>query len=97
MDNLAIVHRLTLLFIRLENYYVLSLGSFLTLGHDELNTLAFFQIAKTITDNGAEMDKHIFATFALDEAVAFAAVEPFYGSCNFFGHDLELLSSVIAE
>ena len=44
-----------------NNAYILSLGSFLTLGHSEFNTLAFFQIAITITNDGIKMDENIIA------------------------------------
>ncbi len=97
MGNLTIAHLFHFPFFKLENHNILSLGTFLALSYFELNTLAFFEIAKTVTADGAIVNKDIFATFALNKAVAFAAVEPFHGSCYFFRHCLELLSSVIAE
>ena len=41
--------------------------------------------------NGVEMYKYITTSIALDETVAFAAVEPFHNTLFFVRHDLELL------
>lgn len=41
--------------------YILCLRALLTLGYGEFDTLTFFQIAITITNDGIKMDENIIA------------------------------------
>lgn len=76
----------------LEGYYFLGLRAFGTVGNDKLDTLAFFQIAEAFANDRAEMDKHVAAGIALNEAEAFGTVEPLHSALFLISHDLELLS-----
>ena len=66
------------LFLRLVVYHgdVAGLGSFGSLFNIELDLLAFLQVAITIALNSGEMDEHILAAFALDEAETLITVKP---------------------
>src|SRR5215510_6882908 len=57
---------------------VLRLGSLLALRDVELDLLPFVEAAVAATSDRAEVHEHIRATFNLDEAVAFVAVEPLH-------------------
>lgn len=56
--------------------YVLSLRTFLTLGHGERHLLTFVQSLETVSVDGAEVNKHIWASFLSDKTKAFISVEP---------------------
>jgi hypothetical protein len=78
----------------LDGDYVLRLEAFLALDNGKFYTLAFFQVAVSVANDGVEMDEYIFAFFAFNKTVAFATIEPLYGALLFFRHDLELLSKI---
>jgi len=65
---------------RLQSDDVLSLRTFLTLSHGELNLLAFGQGLEAGALDGAEMCEHIRTTFLLDETKTFSFVEPLNGA-----------------
>jgi len=70
----------------LEPYYVGGLRALRPALDGELHPVAFVQVAKTIASDGREVDEHIIATFALNEAVAFATVEPLNCTFGSFSH-----------
>ncbi len=59
---------------------VFSLGAFFAFGFGKLDLLTLFKRAMAFTDNGAKMNKQIFATLAFDKTITLCAVEPFDGS-----------------
>src|SRR6516165_3616238 len=61
-----------------DDLNVLRLGSLLALRDVELDLLPFVEAAVAATCDRAEVHEHIGATFNLDEAVAFVAVEPLH-------------------
>ena len=69
---------------RLDNGDAGSLQALGALLDGELHLLTLFQVPETVTLDGREVDEHIRAAFALDEAVALAAVEPLDRTCNTF-------------
>jgi len=74
---------------------VLCLRAFLTLDNIKLYTLAFIQVAVAFSYDGVVVDENVPASIALDEAVAFRAIEPLNYTLFTVGHDLELLSSKV--
>lgn len=70
----------------LECDHLVSLRALGALGFDEFDTLAVVQRAVTFTDNRAEVHEQVLAILALDEAVAFAVVEPLDGTSLLFRH-----------
>jgi hypothetical protein len=62
------------------------LGALRALLYGEFNPLSFFKVAVAIALDSGEMDEYVLSTFTLDEAVAFAAVEPLDCSDNSFRH-----------
>ncbi len=72
----------------LNNDDVLSLGAFIALGDYEFNLVSLVEVSETVTYDGSEMDENVLTTFSLDEAEAFRAIEPFYGSLDFVSHEI---------
>jgi|GEM_PF-2873983 len=68
----------------LERFYLIGLGAFFTWNFDEFDGLTLDQRAMTLSDDGLVMHEEVFTAVALDEAVTFGAVEPFYGACLCF-------------
>jgi hypothetical protein len=77
-----------------DNDDVAGLRTFGTLFDGELDALAFFEVAITITLDGREVDEDIRSTFALDKAVALATVEPFDRTDDTFRHFINLLVEI---
>ncbi len=75
----------------LESYNILSAGAFLALLDGKFYTLTFIKGFEAFCNNRIEVNKNVSTRIALDKAVAFTAIEPFY-STLFSRHDLELLS-----
>lgn len=73
------------------------LGAFLALDNNELNSLAFLQGAIALTDNGAEVYKHIFAIIPFDEAKTLGCIEPLDFASYAFSHDPEPPFSKLLE
>jgi hypothetical protein len=67
-------------FTSLQGPHVLSLPALGTLGHVELDRLAFLEAPEPACLDGREVHKNIFATLPADEAVALGIVEPLYRS-----------------
>jgi hypothetical protein len=61
-------------------------GTLLALLNFKRYTLIFIQNLKTITLNGAVMNKYITTFIVFDEAEAFAFVKPLYGTFMHFGN-----------
>jgi hypothetical protein len=59
----------------------------LTLLNRKFHLLTFLQVSEALPLYCGLVDKDIISTFALDEAIALAPIEPLYGSLNSFGHD----------
>ena len=76
---------------RLDQHDVGSLQPLGALLDGELHLLAFFQSAEAISLDCGEVHEHIVALWALNEAVAFAAVEPLYCTKNSIRHCLTCL------
>jgi hypothetical protein len=70
----------------LEPHYVGGLRAFGAALDGELHLLAFVQVAKTVASDGREVDEHVVAAFALNEAVALATVEPLNRTLGSFRH-----------
>ena len=68
----------------LEGCDVRSLQTFRPARYLEFNSLAFIQGFVTISLNGGEMYKHVFARLTLDKSKAFAGVKPLH--CSLFFH-----------
>jgi len=66
----------------LEFYYVSRLRSASAFDDVELDRLAFFQGFEAFLLDGGEMNEHVAASFAFDEAVPFLCVKPFYSSLH---------------
>jgi hypothetical protein len=66
-----------------------TLGSFFD---SELDLLSFIQVAETLTLNGGEVDEHVRAAFALDEAEALIPIEPLYCTSYTIRHFLPPLA-----
>ena len=74
---------------------VFGLQAFRSALHLELNLRAFFKRPVAGHLDGREVDKHIFATGALDKSIAFGGIKPFH--YTLFSHYLILLfNSVLA-
>jgi hypothetical protein len=58
--------------------YISGLGSLGALRDIEFDTVALDQRLKSIALDRGKMDKHIFATFLLDKAIALAIVKPLH-------------------
>jgi len=67
----------------LSGLYVFSLWTFLALAFGKADLLAFVQCTKTFAGNITKVYKKIGATFASDETITLAFVEPFNGSGKF--------------
>jgi hypothetical protein len=70
----------------LEQRYVGCLQALGALFDGKLDSLAFFQIAKTIALDRGIVNEDILATLTLDKAVALASVEPLDRTLNSFRH-----------
>lgn len=66
----------------LKLFNIRSLGTALTFHDVELNALAFFQSAESITQDSGVMYEHVVATFNLDKTVTFFGVKPLYCSLH---------------
>ena len=69
-------------FKKLNDGDFFSLWAFLALGYSELNLLPFIQRFVAGSNNIAEVNENIGATFLLNEAKTFFCVKPFHGSCS---------------
>jgi len=58
----------------------------LTIDYSKLNAIAFIQGPVAFAANRAVVNKHVGATFTLNEAIAFGIIEPLNGSCLAFSH-----------
>ena len=74
-------NRLTI-FLPLSQYYVLSLGTFLSLYNGELYALTFFQSAETGRLYFTVVNENVIAVLDLNETETFCRIEPLY-SANF--------------
>jgi hypothetical protein len=73
-------------FLPLSQYYVLSLGTFLSLYNGELHALTFFQRAEPGRFDFTVMDENVIAVFDLNETEAFCRIEPLYSANCTFSH-----------
>ena len=76
----------------LERLNILSLPSFGTLGHIELDSLAFLKALETAGLDRREMHKNIFAILTADKAVTLGIIKPLH--CSLF-HILYLFPLVL--
>jgi len=75
---------MALVSVRLQFYYVLSLGTTAALSDVELNALAFVQSLEAIALDSAEVYEYVCAAVNGDKAIALLRVEPFDCSlCHF--------------
>jgi len=71
-------------FLPLSQYYVLSLGTFLSLYNGELYTLTFFQRAETGRFDFTVVYENVIAVLDFDETETFCRIEPLYSAnCTF--------------
>jgi hypothetical protein len=66
--------------INLELNNICRLESFGAFDHLELDRGTFLQAAVTVSLDRRKVDEHILTTLPLDKTIAFAGVEPLYGS-----------------
>jgi hypothetical protein len=66
--------------------YVFGLGTFLSIDNGELYAITFIQGPVAFTADSAIVNKHIGATFTLNEAIAFGIIEPLNGSSLAISH-----------
>jgi hypothetical protein len=66
----------------LDNGYIDSSRSFLTLLNIKGNTIAFLEAFKAGCIDGGMMNKHIFAVFLLNKAKTFGIIKPFDNSIS---------------
>jgi hypothetical protein len=59
---------------------VFGLKTLLAFDHGEFHLLAIFQGTVTVTADGSEMHKHIFASLALNETKTLGIVKPLHGA-----------------
>jgi hypothetical protein len=66
--------------INLELNNVCRLESFRAFDNFELHLRTFLQAAVTVSLDSRKVDEDILATLPLDETIAFAGIEPLYGT-----------------
>jgi len=76
----------SLFFLPLSQYYVLSLGTFLSLYNGELHALTFFQRAEPGGLDFTVVYENVIAVLDLNETEAFCRIEPLYSANCTFSH-----------
>lgn len=79
----------------LDRFDIFSLKTFLTLGHDKANLLAFSQGTEAVALDLTEMGKHIRTVVLSDEAKTFLVVEPLHSTSS-SSHILILYIKIMA-
>jgi hypothetical protein len=75
----------------LEPHYVGGLRALGAVLDSELHLVAFFQIAETLALDSREVDEHVFAAWALNEAVALLTAKPLHRTLHSLTHWLSSL------
>ena len=77
---------------------VLCLGTFLTLGRLEFDSLSVFEIPKSIPDDTREMNEEVFVPFIRsNEAIALLLAEPLYRALSQSTFSLPLSESLAGD